>query len=247
MSNDKNRKNQSTVATVATDAPLASVVVAADAPLASVAPVPTAPEPSPRERKLAEIGEVSKALATAIAAEDDVEIARLSARRASLKGEVVRMEANERVTSALPAIVAALAAATLDLPSHRFEAKLIFEGGKCIGYAKIDIDAKGMPAAVSQGQVRANLNVAKAIDPRVPPVGFHTSKSSHGIVWDVEITAPGVATATSVGQTSVTGSLGSVGRAITRQPTCDPYACFGLGAHGQSFDAARDTRWTLKG
>jgi hypothetical protein len=61
----------------------------------------------------------------------------------------------------------------------------------------------------------------------------------------VTIVDLGVAEATCDGQNPVKGSLGAVGRAITGQSTCDPYVCFGLGAKGQSFDPARDTRWTL--
>ena len=157
----------------------------------------------------------------------------------------MRLEATERVTNALPAIVSLIQASGLDLPTHDFEVKLVFSGGKCLSGGKIDITgASGIPARVAQSSpARANLKIGSSTDPRVPPAGFKTTKATQGVTWTIVMGENGVATATAIGHESITGSLGQIGRLITEQDTCNPYDCFGLGGKGEVWSES-NKRWT---
>ena len=196
---------------------------------------------------------LDEAFRAAVEADDDDEIAAVSAARKAAKVRRDSVLTSAGIDTMIPTFRAALTALTIagTVPTGRFTLTVLFEGGKAIDVTRTAIEGS-VPSAVRSAPVqapvqtaaRANFTVASAIDPRVPPVGYSSLKTTKGLTWRVTIVDLGVAEATCDGQNPVKGSLGAVGRAITSQNTCDPYVCFGLGSKGQSFDPARDTRWT---
>ena len=199
----------------------------------------------------AAVAKADEEFKAAVKADDDDKIGVASAERkvARARAEVVMTSAG--IDTMIPAFRLRLTALTIpgNVPTGRFTLTVLFEGGVPVDVTRTAIEGN-VPAPVRSApvqapvQARSNLTVARAIDARVPPVGYGCDKTTKGHVWRVTIVELGIAEATSPGQTSVKGTLGAVGRAITQQPTCDPYACFTIGSG--AFDAARDTRWTIK-